>query len=74
VFDIPDVEPTKEFCQKLEMILVEGLLVEVTVPESEHLHSFYKTLSEYNLNGLQPPPPLKAKPPRVRCVFTDTPF
>ena len=57
VFDIPNVEPDGEFEARLEHVMLEGHLLEVTVSEMCTLWGFKQTLKEYKITKLQPVEP-----------------
>ena len=57
VFDIPNVEPDGEFEARLEHVMLEGHLLEVTVSEMCTLWEFKQTLKEYKITKLQPVEP-----------------
>ena len=57
VFDIPNVEPDGKFEARLEHVMLEGHLLEVTVSEMCTLWEFKQTLREYKITKLQPVEP-----------------
>lgn len=61
VFDIPIIEPDITFNNQVKTLVLEGQLLEVTVPEMKSLWKLAQTLKEYRINGLNRPQPIKVK-------------